>query len=307
MSIIKNIQGHFDKSFPGTTGQVLFWRDDGAIWVICTKRYRACRGFVRDVCTEIFFTSISILMKKKSIRKNRSSEDEDVDIARGDCLVETESKNGKMLQNRKKGVLSASTIKERAEALGSGNNGPSSVDTNRFDKYKRALSSPSSEDIQVATSETPSDRDAKAVLEKKIKLNKTLTGQEDVYLGINYYKSFIPKEDTVSGNAASQKYKAGPMRLPSNVKSSCRFDFQPHVCKDYKESGSCGFGDSCIYVHDRGDYKSGWQLDEQWSSKQEPGDDDDDPFLAEEKDRQEGPPTDCPICKSQISSPVITK
>ena len=40
-----------------------------------------------------------------------------------------------------------------------------------------------------------------------------------------------------------------------------RFDYQPDICKDYKETGFCGYGDSCKFVHDRGDYKSGWELD----------------------------------------------
>ena len=62
---------------------------------------------------------------------------------------------------------------------------------------------------------------------------------------------------------------------------SSRFDYQPNVCKDYKETGYCGYGglsqcllfrlcwltfplDSCIYLHDRGDYKTGWQLEKEW-------------------------------------------
>lgn len=24
------------------------------------------------------------------------------------------------------------------------------------------------------------------------------------------------------------------------------------VCKDYKETGRCGYGDSCVFMHDRG-------------------------------------------------------
>lgn len=35
----------------------------------------------------------------------------------------------------------------------------------------------------------------------------------------------------------------------------------PDVCKDWKETGQCPFGDSCKYIHDRSDYKSGWQLE----------------------------------------------
>ena len=42
---------------------------------------------------------------------------------------------------------------------------------------------------------------------------------------------------------------------------ACRFDYQPDICKDYKETGYCGYGDACKFVHDRGDYKSGWELD----------------------------------------------
>lgn len=32
------------------------------------------------------------------------------------------------------------------------------------------------------------------------------------------------------------------------------------ICKDYKETGYCSFGDSCKFIHDRGDYKSGWEI-----------------------------------------------
>ena len=31
--------------------------------------------------------------------------------------------------------------------------------------------------------------------------------------------------------------------------------------KDYKETGFCGFGDSCKFIHDRSDYKMGWQIE----------------------------------------------
>jgi RING finger protein 113A len=47
-----------------------------------------------------------------------------------------------------------------------------------------------------------------------------------------------------------------------------RFDYQPDICKDYKDTGFCGYGDTCIYLHDRGDTLSGWQLEEQWQEQQ---------------------------------------
>lgn len=45
------------------------------------------------------------------------------------------------------------------------------------------------------------------------------------------------------------------------MRVSARFDYQPDICKDYKETGFCSYGDSCKFMHDRGDYKSGWELD----------------------------------------------
>jgi hypothetical protein len=34
----------------------------------------------------------------------------------------------------------------------------------------------------------------------------------------------------------------GPIRAPSFVRSTARFDYQPDICKDYKETGFCGYG-----------------------------------------------------------------
>ena len=53
----------------------------------------------------------------------------------------------------------------------------------------------------------------------------------------------------------------GPQRVSQHVRSTIRIDYQPDICKDYKETGFCSYGDSCKFMHDRGDYKSGWELD----------------------------------------------
>jgi len=31
--------------------------------------------------------------------------------------------------------------------------------------------------------------------------------------------------------------------------------------------GYCGFGDSCKFLHDRSDYKHGWQLEQEWNER----------------------------------------
>lgn len=63
-------------------------------------------------------------------------------------------------------------------------------------------------------------------------------------------------------------FLAGPIKASTNVRMTSRFDYQPDICKDYKDTGFCGYGDTCIYLHDRGDTLTGWQLEEQWQEQQ---------------------------------------
>jgi RING finger protein 113A len=70
------------------------------------------------------------------------------------------------------------------------------------------------------------------------------------------------------GDQVRNKFHAGPIRAAAHVRVTARFDYQPDICKDYKETGFCGFGDTCIYLHDRGDTVSGWQLEQQWEEEQ---------------------------------------
>ena len=67
-----------------------------------------------------------------------------------------------------------------------------------------------------------------------------------------------------SRNVPRSKFLAGPLRATTFVRTTARFDYQPDVCKDYKDTGFCGFGDTCIYLHDRGDTKSGWEMEREY-------------------------------------------
>ena len=71
-----------------------------------------------------------------------------------------------------------------------------------------------------------------------------LKGKEDdkVYRGINNYAIYIEKKDTAAGNASSGMVRKGPVRAPANLRATVRWDYQPDICKDYKETGFCGFG-----------------------------------------------------------------
>ena len=109
--------------------------------------------------------------------------------------------------------------------------------------------------------DTAFDRDTQATFERAAKLNKEMKEQKNddkVYRGMNNYQQFYEKKDTAQGNASSGIARAkGPMRAPSNLRATVRWDYQPDICKDYKETGYCGFGDSCKFMHDRSDYKHG--------------------------------------------------
>ena len=45
------------------------------------------------------------------------------------------------------------------------------------------------------------------------------------------------------------------------IKSSIRVDYKPGICKDFRDTGFCGFGDNCLFLHDRSDLYQGWELD----------------------------------------------
>ncbi|KAI9652258.1 MAG: RNA-splicing factor [Alyxoria varia] len=89
----------------------------------------------------------------------------------------------------------------------------------------------------------------------------TNTNADATYKGTSSYQSFIAKNP----NAPSKTL--GPTKAPaSNVRTVTTMDFAPDVCKDYKKTGFCGFGDSCKYLHTREVYKQGWELDKDWES-----------------------------------------
>lgn len=156
--------------------------------------------------------------------------------------------------------------------------------------------------------ETEKDRDAQAIFEKKLEINKQLEGQADdkVYRGINNYAQYYKPKDTAAGNASSGLVRRGPIRAPANLRATVRWDYQPDICKDYKETGFCGFGDSCKFLHDRSDYKHGWQLEQEWDAGEYGKEDEDDKKYEIDSDSDLFP-DECGICKGPFDKPVITK
>ncbi|GBP61707.1 RING finger protein 113A [Eumeta japonica] len=89
-----------------------------------------------------------------------------------------------------------------------------------------------------------------------------------------------------------------------------RWDYQPDICKDYKETGFCGFGDSCKFLHDRSDYKHGWQLEREeleggGSKDQRDGHESDTNYEIDSD--EDNMPFKCFICRNSFVDPVVTK
>ncbi|KAI9271386.1 hypothetical protein BY458DRAFT_586480 [Sporodiniella umbellata] len=120
-------------------------------------------------------------------------------------------------------------------------------------------------------------------------------------------KVVAPKKEVLNS-----KMSVGPQRAPANLRVTARFDYQPDVCKDYKETGFCGYGDSCIFLHDRGDYKTGWQLEKEWEEAKKSGTrfgatDANKYAISEEDDSDEELPFACLICREEFKNPVVTR
>ncbi|KAJ5191817.1 Pre-mRNA-splicing factor cwc24 [Penicillium cinerascens] len=141
------------------------------------------------------------------------------------------------------------------------------------------------------------------------------TGPDGTYKGTANYTSFIQK------NPDAPTKQFGPTKAPTNVRTVTVMDFAPDVCKDWKQTGFCGFGDSCKFLHAREDYKQGWELDRDWEigtngkkltgrvvsqrkgagkADEEEEDDDDEELL-------ESIPFACIICRKPYQDPIITK
>ncbi|KAH7379403.1 hypothetical protein DE146DRAFT_706631 [Phaeosphaeria sp. MPI-PUGE-AT-0046c] len=123
----------------------------------------------------------------------------------------------------------------------------------------------------------------------------------------------------IEKNPDAPPRQVGPQKSSSNVRTITITDYTPDVCKDYKQTGFCGFGDNCKYLHAREDYAAGWKLDRDWemstkgkklegtvvaSANRDEKDKDDDGI---DLTILEKIPFACLICKKSYKNPIITK
>ncbi|OAA60126.1 CCCH and RING finger protein (Znf183) [Cordyceps fumosorosea ARSEF 2679] len=148
---------------------------------------------------------------------------------------------------------------------------------------------------------------------------KTNAAPDGTYKGLANQTSFITRNPDAPSRAAT----VGPVKAATNIRTVTVMDFAPDVCKDYRKTGFCGFGDNCKYLHSREDVKQGWQLDKDWdvtskgkthlggtvvaSANRNGTAGGDAAADAEEDAMLEKIPFKCIICEGDYREPVITR
>ena len=128
--------------------------------------------------------------------------------------------------------------------------------------------------------------------------------------------SVIPSLTLNSSALSSTSTRFGPQKQSGYARAISRIDYQPDICKDWMECGSCGYGDSCKFLHDRLDYKAGWQVELDWEAQQKKAE----AKQREDRERRERGetvvdpsskarvqlPFACYLCRRPFTNPVVT-
>ncbi|RKF79848.1 Pre-mRNA-splicing factor cwc24 [Golovinomyces cichoracearum] len=240
---------------------------------------------------------------KKSVKPLSSSSSSASD---SDCISDGETEKKVKRQKRNTGAIKTSVSTKL-----------NSVDEFQPDKFIADRTTTIKSTNDATRSSNWHDEEVKGALPDKERSGsmsaKPPSHQEGNYKGLANTSNFIVE------NPNAPKRIVGPFRAPTNLRTITVTDFAPDVCKDYKQTGFCGFGDSCKYLHAREDYKHGWQLDKEWENitkgrritggtKISSADRKDLDDESEDDDvKLENVPFACIICKGNYQDPIITK
>lgn len=159
------------------------------------------------------------------------------------------------------------------------------------------------------------------------KLKEKGINSDGLYHGSNYYRKYsssTPSSSTSNGRKEKDRASSA-IRLSSlsHVKANVRFDYAIDLCKDWKEFGYCGFGDNCKFLHDRSDYKTGWELEEEYQKRieqekaqqqaaLEAGEDNcetiENPYYIPDEAEEacsSSIPLECPFCNASYKAPIV--
>ncbi|QSL65822.1 hypothetical protein MERGE_000100 [Pneumocystis wakefieldiae] len=168
-----------------------------------------------------------------------------------------------------------------------------------------------SEDETVVKSKKVNFRQKHAITSTSISAKSSLAEGPDSGSSVIADSVIAAADHTIKPNKTPSR--PGPVQT-KHVLPTTFIDYAPDVCKDYKQTGFCGFGDTCKFLHDREDYKAGWQLDHEWEQFQRKkraailhGNKCDRHSDDSSSEKEEDIPFACFICRKEYVQPIVTK
>ncbi|KRX05385.1 hypothetical protein PPERSA_00686 [Pseudocohnilembus persalinus] len=258
-------------------------------------------------------------MFKKRVKKNNQA---DINIAKDDLENknndDNDDQNMQIIKKKDKKLNQNPDLQQN----GNGNN-QKEIESDKYTFSKEMQGNK----IDHATYDVKGNYNERQILLEKIRTQQDKGQEGEINLnedefdkdGVKFYKGKKAYEKQKTEEQIRQaKYLGtmGPMFQQSNVKMTSTIDYNPELCKDYKETGRCNFGDTCLYIHDRTDYKSGWEQEQDHRKKlrqkqlngghAEESTDEEDMEYAEKLDTLKVP-VYCPICDERFKEPIMTQ
>ncbi|KAK3336977.1 hypothetical protein B0T19DRAFT_481401 [Cercophora scortea] len=276
---------------------------------------------------------------KANIRKRPATPpppaDSDDDDDDSSDLSSSEDESGARIKRRKKNGSGPVVASSRNHASSSSTDKDAAIARQTIFEADRTLKLDSSNDATKMVDWFDQEKEEGGELSAKSLLGRTRAarpsqpaeqGRGEALDGT--YKGMANRATYIQKNPNAPNRTVGPIKAPTNIRTITIVDMAPDVCKDYKQTGFCGFGDNCKFLHAREDYQHGWQLDKEWETvtkgkkvlggtvvasadrrNTKTKDDDDDKQAQEDEEEAmlDNIPFVCILCKGAYKAPVVTR